>query len=241
MEHARTSGGSHQVETSAGIGLSGSAENCPARWMTPFENWPQPSATHIYPMHPAILFGHPTRRPENLSEVGDHLFSLADAAGLLGDKDFKNYTYLGVGCQGFAFVPLLETIDENAARIGFESQEKRESWFNFGKLTEMFLGAPTGHYRQYVFIVTDIPWQRGSVEEISEERFRKALLNPRRALPPAFASMPYSDDLYTSYILIYEFRKDPDQADGRLTPPNGKWSRNQHFRGARLTFSGEGQ
>lgn len=213
------------------------AEMCPTEWMTRFDNWPRPSATHIYPMHPAILFGHPTRRPSNLREAGDHFFAIADAAGLLGDQDFKNYTYLGVGCRGFAFIPLLETIDEKAERIGFEGAEKRESWFSFQNFANIFLGAPTGHYRQYVFVLTDTPWERGSVEQISEGEFKKALLNPRRALPPAFEKIAYSDGEYRAYILIYEFRKDPDQASGHLTPPDGRWSRSEHFRGAKLSFS----
>ena len=79
-------------------------------------------------------------------------------------------------------------------------------------------GASPGHYRVFVFIVTNQPWSRTG-ERPSGRAAEQWLAEGLVWLPEALGKQPYGATHKTT-VLVYEFRKVSQQANATLLKPS---------------------
>lgn len=195
---------------------------CPTEDM-PQLPWPVPKLTIKQPIPLSKLFGGTVPNLIRLSDVEARLTAALDKAG------YGSFSYLGVGCDGFALMPEFEQIEANGKR---KATVQRSSLDVAGYIESLF-AAPYGYYRQIIFVVTDDVLQTSSTAPLESE-LRDIGDTGVSALPYDFTYFEYNPARHRIYALVYEFEKDEGDTKARLKAPNGRLSLDQHLVGAGL-------
>ncbi len=208
---------------------------CPSEALPPFPDpVPRPSVVATVPR--GLLFGS-DRGPKSLGDVGRRL------EAILVKAEFRQLSYLGYKCFGFAVIADLERIEPDgtpfAGERRFGSSEK-VTQFSIADYVARLFYAPPGYYRQIVFLVT--PEQK--IEDtgtLPTEGELEAVLNEGLSALPA----AYDDSEFTRrhrvLALIYEFEKAAGDTQARMIDPNGRLEATVHLGKANIYQSLRGR
>ncbi len=184
--------------------------------------WPPPRASAEYRINNRwVTAGDQT----TLSQVADRIEAALSAA------QYETWRYLAVP-SGFALVTPIERIDLNGnlkdPRFGTQLPSLAdmtfvEFLFALGK-------APAGHYRVFVFVITDVPFNQAE-ERISRKEAQGWMRSGLTQLPPDVGSMKYGPR-YGTTALVYEFSKVAKRPATLVAP--SKASASAHLQRARL-------
>jgi len=192
----------------------------------PWPNAPQPSEFTQIPN--GLLFGA-GGSSQTLLDVARRMEGAISAAGYFERR------YLGAGCNGFAVILDLEHITSDGARkpgaAGFAPPGQEEE-FSLTDYVKRLFYAPPGYYRQIVFVVSDEN-AAASTAAPTAQTLRAIAKDGSAALPPAFASVPYTWK-YKVVALVYEFRKGPGDGDAQFIPATGRLGATVHLKKAKL-------
>jgi hypothetical protein len=125
----------------------------------------------------------------------------------LASSGYEEQSYFGVP-DGFAIVTRLEQITSNGQpepsnRWASEMQPMSLTEFSLSEYLQALFGAPKGHYRIFVFIVTsDIVVQSGT--PVTQGEAETWFVEGANKLPGEMNALPYTAD-HTTTVYVYEF------------------------------------
>ena len=175
----------------------------------------------------SLLFTTPETK--NLRDVGRRL------EGVLLEAGFRQVSYLGYECDGFAVLADLERIEADGTPYAGDERfgpSGRPDAFNLTEFISRLFYAPPGYYRQIVFVVT-----RNVIREsdaLPTEGDLQTLVNRgRSALPTAYADVAFETEVGVR-ALIYEFARGPGDDRARMIEPDGRLSATVHLSKAHI-------
>ncbi len=181
----------------------------------PAFDWPPPRPSTVVVIPKRLYFADV--EPENRT-LGEASFALERALEAGG---YREYSFHGVGCDGFAVITRLEKIDRfgqsvpGAERFSPPGEGER---FSFGDYIARLFYAPPGYYRQIIFAATDEPFEETD-DEITQAELDALVDRGDDELPSQAQSMAFTDG-HKLYALIYEFEKGAADEDVALLTPN---------------------
>ena len=181
-----------------------------ARKMPEFP-WPPPRASAMQVL-PAVLL----RDPVTLADVAQTLRATLDLAGR---HELRFYAVP----NGFAMVTRLESIDAQGNLI---AEAERGVTGDFLVYIRNLFWVPPGRYRMVVFVVTDQVFAAsgGPIDRAAAEAFMSGGFND---LPDTLGGRNYTAG-YRTTALVYEFRKDTQDAVAQLLLP-GQLDAHRHL------------
>lgn len=137
---------------------------------------------------------------KSLYAVGQHL---TDALNRVGYSQYSFYNFP----HGFALVSRLERINDDGrpAADAFRYMPSNQTDFSLTEYLSGLFVAPVGHYRQIVFIVTDLPVVANGAP-LSENGASRVLHGGASGLSARLRTIPFSAN-HDVIALIYEFQK----------------------------------
>ena len=199
---------------------------CPARNLPAFPDpvSPPSAATEILG---AVLFGVDAEAT-TLQQVGRRLEAVLVQAG------FRRVRYMGFGCSGFAIMAELEHIDADGTPLAgadrFGPSEDGDA-FDIEAIARSLSYAPTGHYRQIVFLVDDV---RRSAERMPSAGDMQAHVATGQAdLPFGYDELPFGPNDRVR-ALVYAFHKGEGDLDVQLLAPDGEVNAPLHLSKANI-------
>jgi hypothetical protein len=171
---------------------------------------PTPSAQTVLPDQLFRTSGRPT---PTLAAIGSGLVAALERA-----RYFEYSYYRAPG--GFALVARLERIDVDGTPMPEEFRfllpDSPEPFSLKAYIRQLFF-APTGLYRQIVFVVTDQPFSATGTQ-LNAAAAARLLSQGANTLPREFGLVTFTGN-HRVTALIYEFRKGTRQGDvSTLTP-----------------------
>jgi hypothetical protein len=200
----------------------------PTSWPLPQFPWPppEPSAKVVLPLGSlAELVGHGL----NLYAVEQRI------SGALYWAGYDELSYFAVP-NGFAIVTRLEMMDENgypetSSRWASSLKPINFTEFSTLKYLQALFGAPQGHYRVLVFIVTsDLVVQSGTA--VAQGTAQTWIVQGANKFPRDMDLMPYTSE-YTTTVYIYEFIQSGVNANANQNIPSSLTGK-QHLERAGL-------
>ena len=208
--------------TTAGI----KAVRCPADGLAAFPD-PVPRASVVAGIPRALLLG--AAESMTLRQLARRL------EAVLLQAEFRQMSYLGYKCDGFALVADLERIQADGTpfdgddRFGPSTQAET---FNLATYIQRLFFAPPGYYRQIVFLVTD-EQIRESADLPTEGRLKAIGERGAEDLPFAYDRVNF-EPRHRVRALIYEFEKGPGDQQARMIDPDGRLGGTVHLSKAKI-------
>jgi hypothetical protein len=162
------------------------------------EPWPPPEPSSFARLPRTALVD--AAHPATLKSVAARL------AAALERAQYPDYTFFSVP-GGFAMATRIERIDEQGVPLGelrFAPPNAFEPFALVACVKNLFF-APTGLYRQFLFVVTDQPFV-ASPKQLPPEELQTLPARGATALPSPYAERPFTDEHQVT-ALIYEFCK----------------------------------
>jgi len=184
--------------------------------------WPPPRASAEYRINNRwVTAGDRT----TLSQAADRIEAALSAA------QYETWRYLAVP-RGFALVTQIERIDLNAnpKEPRFGTQLPSLADMTFVEFLFALGKAPAGHYRVFVFVVTDVPYNQ-SEARIGRSEAQRWMRSGLTQLPADVGSLPYGPQ-YRTTALVYEFSKVAKKPATLVAP--SKASASAHLQKARI-------
>lgn len=187
---------------------------------------PRPSARAVLPRSVVLTKG-PT-----LGNVADTLTEMLNKAGY-ADRGFYSTP------DGFAIATQMERINPDGTpfsgpdrwRVAPTGLLSIDNGFSLVNLLNALVHADPGHYRVFVFLVTDVP-VTGSPSGMPESEANALAGNGAASLPSEFRAITFGDG-YNVTALVYEFDRASLGAAPNLSIPSAL-SGEDHLRGAGL-------
>jgi hypothetical protein len=194
------------------------------------EPWPPPEPSSFARLPRAALVDGV--RPATLRSVAARL------GGALEQAHYTDYTFFSVP-GGFAMATRVERIDEQGVPLGelrFAPPNALEPFALVACVKNLFF-APTGLYRQFLFVVTDEPFV-ASPQQLPPQDVQGLPSRGATALPSPYAERPFTDEHQVT-ALIYEFCKGCSTPSGKVEQVKRIDAR-RHLAGAQLDLGARG-
>ncbi|MEO0981441.1 MAG: hypothetical protein AAFX03_02185 [Pseudomonadota bacterium] len=176
--------------------------------------WPPPQPSTDVTIPRGLVTLGMAGEAATLTSVADRLDAALLAAG------YVEFSYFGVGCDGFALITRLEQIDaqgnpvEDGERFAPPDQAEPPSLTGF---IQRLFRAPPGYYRQIAFVATARTFEE-TAPPPEEDELRDLVDSGAAALPEEMDRAAFTR-AHRVIALIYEFEKrDAEEDVMQLTP-----------------------
>lgn len=173
-----------------------------------------------------------------VGDVGASLTAILERAGFGGAQQ-PMYTWYSAP-DGFFLATRVEQFEsDGSSKVGpvrWSMNYNRPSRWTLQSVIEDLLGERVGHFRVFLFSVSDEPPIFVN-RQVTQDQARRWAGEGALELPPDVRRLPLTD-AHRCYVHVYEFAKDREDAPAAPLSSPGRYQLHDHLVGARLVWRG---